>query len=68
MLWDFFKTAVVGPVASKPFALAGSCERCAAAKAAGTQGCGGFGPGCLAAPGPENLTAVNRRAARSPLD
>src|SRR6185503_6806435 len=65
MLRDFFKTAVVGPIASEPFALAGSCARCAAA---GAPACGGFGPGCLAAPAPGNLTPVNRRDPRSPLD
>jgi hypothetical protein len=68
MLWDFFTTAVVGPIASEPLGVVGSCARCAAASAAGAQGCGGFGPGCLAAPSSENLTAVNRRDVRSPLD
>jgi len=67
MPWHFFTTAVVGPIASEPLGIAGSCARCAAASAAGTQGCGGFGPGCLAAPPSENLTAVNRRDDRSPL-
>jgi hypothetical protein len=68
MLRDFFMTAVVGPIASQPLAVAGSCTSCAAASAAGTQGCGGFGPGCLIAPGSGKLTAVNRRDPRSPLD
>jgi hypothetical protein len=69
MLLDFFKTAVVGPIAAKPLSVAGSCAHCVAASGNRAQPCSGFGPGCLAAPSaPENLTDVNRRSRRSPLD
>jgi hypothetical protein len=68
MLRDFLQTAVVGPIATEPLAVSGSCMRCAAASPPGAQACGGFGPGCLCATAPENLSGVNRRGERSPLD
>ena len=71
MLLDFFKTAVVGPIAAEPLSIAGSCAHCMAASAPGSaQACAGFGPGCLSLPASarENLTGVNRRGNRSPLD
>ena len=67
MLTDFLHAAVVGPIAARPFAVAGSCVRCPAAGSR-EPACRGFGPGCLCAAAPENLTDVNRRAGRSPLD
>ena len=72
MLRDFFKTAVVGPIAAEPLSIAGSCAHCVAASAPGlAHACAGFGPGCLSLPSSasrENLTGVNRRGYRSPLD
>jgi hypothetical protein len=69
MFWDFFKTAVVGPIAAEPLSVAGSCARCVGASGRGTEACNGFGPGCLCAPVvPENPTDANRRGRGSPLD
>jgi len=67
MLRDFLETAVLGPIAPEPLAVAGSCAHCAANTPSGTCACTGFGPGCLVH-APEKVTGVNRRAADSPLD
>jgi hypothetical protein len=67
MLRNAFEVAVVGPIATEPLAVAGSCAHCVATSAPGALACNGFGPGCLVR-SPEKVTGVNRRAPESPLD
>ena len=51
MLRDYFKTAVLGPIAAEPFSVIGSCAHCVAAShPKDAAACAGFGPGCLRSP------------------
>jgi hypothetical protein len=68
MSHEFFKVAVLGPIAPRLFSVVASCSECFAAQnPQSAEPCAGFGPGCISRPG-KKLTAVNRREPASALD
>lgn len=45
---DLFKAAVVGPIAPRLLAVAGSCAECVSSRGVkDAEACSGFGPGCF---------------------
>jgi hypothetical protein len=58
-----FKTVVVGPIATRPFALARTCIECDAGPQ-GDRPCRGFGPGCLGARRRDDETLAEDRSVR----